>query len=85
MRFPLHLLSVLLAPLSLLLPLRGETMAAEHTCWFCAAPESRPDLPGYRKYAPDRRVDILHLKLELTPDFQKRSIQGNVQIRMALR
>ena len=83
MRSPLHLLSVLLAPLSLLQPLRGETMAAEHTCRFCAAPESRPDLPGYRKYAPDRRVDILHLKLELTPDFQKRSIQGNVQIRFA--
>ncbi|MEZ5383940.1 MAG: M1 family aminopeptidase [Prosthecobacter sp.] len=29
-----------------------------------------------RKYARDRRIDILHLKLDMTPDFAKRSVAG---------
>ncbi|MBI1841467.1 MAG: HEAT repeat domain-containing protein [Verrucomicrobia bacterium] len=29
-----------------------------------------------RQYAPSREVDILHLKLDVTPDFRLRSIQG---------
>jgi aminopeptidase N len=29
-------------------------------------------------YAPDRRVDIVHLSLDVTPDFQKRTIKGKV-------
>ena len=29
-----------------------------------------------RKYARDRRIDILHLKLDVTPDFAKRSVAG---------
>lgn len=31
---------------------------------------------GKRKYAPDRLVDLLHLALDLTPDFQRRTIRG---------
>lgn len=47
--------------------------------WFCAhghwhgAPVDSPD---YKKFAPDREVDILHLKLEVTPDFENRSVNG---------
>lgn len=36
---------------------------------------------GYQaspKYAPDRKVDIEHLALDLTPDFNKRSIAGSM-------
>jgi aminopeptidase N len=47
---------------------------------FSTAPSApsllKPDAPDYRKYAPDRAVDFLHLTLEITPDFQKRSLQG---------
>lgn len=34
-----------------------------------------------RKYARNRHVDILHLKLDVTPNFTQRSIAGNVDIR----
>ena len=81
MRPPLNFLTALLPLLFLLQPLQAESGTAAHSCRFCSAPASRPDLPGYRKYAPDRRVDILHLRLDLTPDFKKRSIRGTVQLR----
>lgn len=29
-----------------------------------------------RKYAPDREVDIIHLKLDITPDFDGRTLEG---------
>tara|TARA_R110002096_G_scaffold14302_12_gene49881 strand:- start:1498 stop:4185 length:2688 start_codon:yes stop_codon:yes gene_type:complete len=28
------------------------------------------------KYAPDREIDVLHLKLDITPDFKRRSVSG---------
>jgi aminopeptidase N len=34
-------------------------------------------------YAPDRNVDILNLKLDITPDFQNRTITGRALIRFA--
>ncbi|MEO6035806.1 MAG: M1 family metallopeptidase, partial [Verrucomicrobiota bacterium] len=34
------------------------------------------DAPDFRKYAPSREVDILHLKLDVTPDFKARTISG---------
>lgn len=36
--------------------------------------------PG-RKYARDRRADILHLKLDVTPDFAKRRVSGSAMLR----
>ena len=38
--------------------------------------------PG-RKYARDRVVDIRHLSLEVTPDFTRRSVAGEVTITFA--
>lgn len=35
-----------------------------------------PDSPNYRKYAPDREVDIDHLVLDVTPDFPRRTVSG---------
>jgi aminopeptidase N len=35
------------------------------------------DSADYRKYAPDREVDILHLTLDVTPDFTKRTVSGS--------
>jgi len=36
-----------------------------------------PDSSDYRKYAPDREIDILHLTLDVTPDFQQRTVSGS--------
>ena len=36
-----------------------------------------PDSADYRKYAPDREIDILHLTLDVTPDFKQRTVAGS--------
>lgn len=36
--------------------------------------------PGGRKYAPDRLIDVKHLKLDFTPDFEARTIEGTAKI-----
>jgi aminopeptidase N len=54
-----------------------------HLCRFCSsgAAPTTVESASYRKYAPDRTVDILHLALDVTPDFQQRTIKGSVTIR----
>ena len=42
--------------------------------WLAA--EAPGDKAPNRKYAPDRHVDVLHLKLDVTPDFANRSVSG---------
>ena len=39
--------------------------------------------PG-RKFARDRKVDIEHLKIEVTPDFAARSIAGTATVSFTL-
>jgi aminopeptidase N len=34
------------------------------------------DSPDYRKYAPDREVQIVHLALDVTPEFKNRTVEG---------
>ena len=41
-----------------------------------AAPAGGPESPDYRKYAPDREIDIFHLVLDVTPDFKARTVTG---------
>jgi aminopeptidase N len=55
----------------------------EHACRYCsrALLPASVESPNYRKYAPDRKVDILHLALDLTPDFKKRTISGSSTLR----
>ncbi|TDU80844.1 aminopeptidase N [Prosthecobacter fusiformis] len=51
-----------------------------HTCEHCAKhllPAITQITPG-RKYARDRRVDIEHLKLDVTPDFVRRTVAGTM-------
>lgn len=39
------------------------------------------ELPGEgRRYAPDRVADILHIRLDVTPDFEKRTVSGTTRI-----
>jgi len=36
---------------------------------------------GERKYAPDRKVDILHVVIDVTPDFKARTVAGTTTLR----
>src|SRR5882762_6816235 len=45
--------------------------------WLAAVADS----PDYLKYAPSREIDILHLALEVTPDFKARTVSGKVTLR----
>jgi aminopeptidase N len=73
MKMPVPLVML---PLCLTLLLRANEVEM-----FCAqatgfAPAT-PDSPDYRKYAPDREIDILHLTLDVTPDFKQRTVAGS--------
>ena len=39
------------------------------------------DSSAHRKYAPDRAIDMLHLALDVTPDFKERSVRGEATLR----
>ncbi|MDA7525046.1 M1 family metallopeptidase, partial [Verrucomicrobia bacterium] len=39
------------------------------------------DAPDHRKYAPSRIIDILHIQLNVTPDFKRRTVHGSTAIR----
>ena len=58
--------------------------AADSTeCLHCDKhflPQPLKLIPG-RKYARDRRADILHVKLDVTPDFAKRTVSGTATLR----
>lgn len=56
-------------------------LAADHVCEHCnkvLLPKPTNPQPG-RKYARDRLVDLLHLKLDVTPDFTQRTIKGSAE------
>jgi aminopeptidase N len=40
-----------------------------------------PDSADYRKYAPSREIDIMHLAIDVTPDFKQRTIAGKVTLK----
>src|SRR5206468_9246741 len=59
-------------------------LAAESESLHCARAHAlfaAPDSPDYRKYAPSREIDILHLALDVTPDFRQRTLSGIVTLR----
>jgi aminopeptidase N len=57
----------------------GETLQCHH---FHTAVAPLPiDSPDHRKYAPDRTADILHLSLDLTPDFKQRTLSGKATLK----
>lgn len=49
-------------------------------CRQSAAFFSGAESSGESKYAPDRRVEISHLALDVTPDFEKRTVRGEVTL-----
>ena len=64
----------------------GSLVDAEETvCRYCAEGQSHQlslglDLDGSDHYAPDRQVDVKHIKLDVTPDFDKRTVAGTASI-----
>jgi aminopeptidase N len=60
-----------------------EAAADSSECLHCdkhLLPQVMKLIPG-RKYARDRRADILHVKLDVTPDFAKRTVSGTATLR----
>lgn len=58
---------------------RGE----ERICRYCADTNALPvgtDLEGRYHFAPDRQVDVLHIKLDVTPNFEKQTVSGRASI-----
>ena len=60
---------------------RAENESSAIECIKSATFLAPVDSSGYRKYAPDRVVQILHLALDVTPDFKKRSVEGRATAR----
>ncbi len=63
--------------------LTQEAAADSSDCRICdkhLMPQPLKLIPG-RKYARDRRADILHVKLDVTPNFAKRTISGTATLR----
>jgi aminopeptidase N len=56
------------------LPARAEDAVSALACSKSAAFLAPADSPDHRKYAPVRDVDILHLALDVTPDFKQRTV-----------
>src|SRR5690348_9878359 len=55
---------------------RAELDITQTECRKLSAFLAPVDSPDYRKYAPDREVEVLHLALDATPDFKKRTVEG---------
>ena len=55
---------------------RAETETARIECVKSAGFLAPMDSPDHRKYAPDRTVEVLHLALDVTPDFKRRTVAG---------
>src|SRR2546423_2515898 len=60
---------------------RAGTEATAIECLKSATFLAPIDSSEHRKYAPDREVDVLHLALDVTPDFQQRTVEGRATIR----
>ncbi len=65
---------------------RGDTVEESELLecgWLVWAPAEKSGSYVEQKYAPDRRVDILHVAIDITPDFKARTIKGVTSIRFA--
>jgi len=59
----------------------AETESAELECAKSAMFLAPPDNTNTRHYAPDKEVQMMHLALDVTPDFRQRSIQAMASLR----
>src|ERR1035441_9791201 len=61
---------------------RAETESTAIRCVKSASFLAPIDSPDYRKYAPDRMVQMMHLALDVTPDFKQRTIAATATLRL---
>jgi aminopeptidase N len=61
---------------------RAEIQSAAIRCVKSASFLAPIDSPDYRKYAPDRTVQMMHLALDITPDFKQRTIAATATLRL---
>src|SRR6266540_1485097 len=73
MKLPVRFVLLLLSSCALLRADETKLLHAPPAAYGPAALDS----PDYRKYAPDRQIDILHLTLDVTPDFTQRTVTGS--------
>jgi aminopeptidase N len=72
-----HLLICCVAAGGACAALAAESSGAESLlCRHCAGSAASVESPGNMQYAPDRKVDIRQLALDVTPDLQKRTVRG---------
>ncbi len=76
---PASLCTIAVALLAFAVNLRGEQ--AERICHQSQSLFAAGDSSDARKYAPSREIDILHLALDVTPDFKERTVSGKVTLR----
>lgn len=60
--------------------LRADDFTAETECRKSSTFLAPIDSSDYRKYAPSREIDILHLAIDVTPDFTNRSVAGKTTL-----
>src|SRR2546423_7057193 len=60
---------------------RADFDSAATECLKSASFLAPIDSPENRKYAPDREVHLLHLALDVTPDFKQRTVTGKATLR----
>ncbi|KLU06774.1 Aminopeptidase [Rhodopirellula islandica] len=64
----------------------GQIHAEEVICRYCAEAHAQARLPlgltltGRYQYAPVRQVDVLHIKLDVTPDWEAKTVSGTSSI-----
>ncbi len=62
----------------------SQLIGAEVICRYCADARSLMppgmELEGRYHYAPDRQVDVQHIKIDVTPDFNKRTLTATTSI-----
>jgi len=79
-----RILRSVLSALVILLPAggaRAEDDAIGLECSKSARFLAPADSPVRRQYAPDGEVEVLHLALDVTPDFKQRTIEGKATLR----
>ena len=59
-----------------LFSVRAETETETIQCLKSSTFLAAADSPDHFKYAPDREVQVLHLALDVTPDFKQRTVAG---------
>jgi aminopeptidase N len=73
-------LSLLVWSLQALFPAALAEENQELRCHMAALALAPADSPDARKYAPDRKMDIANLALDVTPDFKRRTIAAKATL-----